>query len=157
MTYRGNQIEKMMVRCPNCNSKCVVKRGKRKGKFGSKQRYYCKECKIWFVERGLRYKIYPPWIIYNALNYYNLGQNLRDVSRQVNKAFRVKTSKSTIHSWLHEFQNLCPISTVRENFVGYENVLFTKSFEHENLDYEFMYHKYKLDVLINEGFKNISQ
>ena len=33
--------------------------------------------------------------------------------------------------------------------------MFTKRFEHENLDYVFMYHKYKLDVLVRKQFPGL--
>jgi hypothetical protein len=96
--------------------------------------------------------IHSPQVIYHALNYYNLGCTFKESSKLVNRKFKVKTSKSTIHFWIHEFKNFSPISSIRQNFKGYKDVLFTKRFEHENLDYLFMYHKYKLDVLTTGCF-----
>ncbi len=49
---------------------------------------------------------------------------------------------------------------MRKNFVDsadYQNVLFTKQFEHENLDYFFMYHKYKLDTLVRNNFLGLAR
>lgn len=146
------------MKCPECNSKQVVKRGMRKRSFGSIQIYQCKECQRRFTNESLEHKTYSARIIYNAINYYNIGYSFVETSKLVNKKFKVKTSKSTIHTWLEEFHSLCPISTIREDFLGseeYENVLFSKRFEHENLDYEFMYHKYKLDVLVKKQFPNL--
>lgn len=100
--------------------------------------------------------MYPPRVIYNAINYYNLGYTLDETSKLVNKQFKVKTGKSIVHLWIKEFQDLCPITTMRKRFSGSANVLFTKSFEHENLDYEFMYHKYKLDILAKERFPSLA-
>lgn len=65
------------------------------------------------------------------------------------------TSKSTIHTWIHEYSDLCPIIPLRQHFTSEENVVFTKRFEHENLDYEFMYHRYKLNTLAKELFPGL--
>ncbi len=49
---------------------------------------------------------------------------------------------------------------MRQNFAGYEeykDVLFTKQFEHENLDYLFIYHKYKLDALTGNSFAGLAR
>ena len=148
------------MKCPYCGSKNFVKRGKRKRSFGSIQIYQCKECKRRFTNESLDGRMYPARVIYNAINYYNLGHSFVETSKLVNKKFKIETSKSTIHKWVKEFQSLCSISTMRKDFPGskdYRNVLFTKRFEHENLDYEFMYHKYKLEVLIKEHFPGLAR
>lgn len=145
------------MKCPECNSKKIIKRGKRKGKFGNKQIYYCKNCDRRFVDRSLKHIIHSPQVIYHALNYHNLGYTLDQSSRLVNRRFKVNTSKSTIHSWIHEFQDLCSVSDWRDSFCEYDDVLFTKTFEHENLDYEFMYHRYKLDVLVKKQFPSLAK
>lgn len=146
-----------MIKCPNCEGKNVVKRGKRKGKFRSRQLYHCTGCGRRFTDQTLKHMIHPPQVIYHALNCYHLGYTFGESSKQVNRKFKVNTSKSTIHFWIHEFQDFCPISSMRKSFTGYENVLFTKSFEHENLDYLFMYHKYKLDILARERFPGLAR
>jgi transposase-like protein len=148
------------MKCPKCNSREIVKRGKRKGKFGSKQLYFCKHCSKRFADQTLKHKIHSPRVIYYALNYYNRGYTLKESSKLVNRQFKIKTGKSTIHSWINEFRDLCPISSAKQYFSDsgeYGNVLFTKRFEHENLDYEFMYHKYKLDVLAREQFSGLAK
>jgi len=99
--------------------------------------------------------IHTPRVIYHALNCYHLGCTFQESSKQVNRKFKVKTSKSTVHFWVREFQDFCPISYMRQNFIDYGNVLFTKRFEHENLDYLFMYHKYKLGVLTAGCFSGL--
>ena len=101
--------------------------------------------------------MHSPRVIYHALNCYHLGYTLRESSKEVNKKFKVKTSKSTVHFWIHEFQDFCPISSIRKKYAGYGSVLFTKRFEHENLDYLFMYHKYKLDVLARGRFPGLAR
>jgi len=152
--YKTNEYH---MRCPGCNSTEIIKRGKRQGKFVCKQLYFCKNCGKRFADQSLKYKIHSPRVIYHALNYYNLGHTLDESSKLVNRQFKIRTGKSTIHSWITEFRNLCPISKARSFFSDYNHVLFTKRFEHENLDYEFMYHKYKLDVLCRNKFPGLFQ
>jgi len=146
------------MKCPECKSKNVIKKGKRKTRYKLEQVYYCKTCRKRFVDRYLRHRTYPTRVIYHALNYYNLGFNLDDSSKLMNKKYKVKTSKTTVYSWVKEFQTICPISTLRGSFLGgsYGDVLFAKRFEHENLDYEFMYHKYKLDVFVRKQFPGLA-
>ena len=90
------------MKCPECNSGNVVKRGKRKGKFVIKQLYFCTQCGKRFADQTLKHKIHSPRVIYHALNYYNLGYTLKESSKLVNRRFKVKTGKSTIPSWRNE-------------------------------------------------------
>ena len=145
------------LKCPECSSKHIIKRGKRKGNFGIVQIYRCKECGRTFADKMFRHKTYPARVVYNAINYYNLGNTLDETSKLLNKKFKITTGKTTIYSWIKTYQNLCPISASRNNFSGYDEVLFTKKFEHENLDYEFMYHKYKLDFLVRKQFPGLAK
>ena len=100
--------------------------------------------------------MYSPQIIYHALNFYHLGYNLKQTSKQINRKFKVKTSKSTIYYWMHKYKNYCPISSMKNGFSSKDDVLFSKSFEHENLDYLFMYHKFKLKVLTKKDFRGLT-
>jgi hypothetical protein len=100
--------------------------------------------------------MHSPHIVYHALNFYNIGNNLRETSIQVNRKFKVRTSKSTIYYWTSKYKDFCPIFSLRPSFKGKKDALFTKRFEHENLDYEFMFHKYKLDALTKDGFEGLA-
>lgn len=144
------------MKCPECKSKNTIKKGKRKTRYNLEQVYYCKTCRKRFVNRYLRHRTYPTRVIYHALNYYNLGFTPDDSSKMVNKKYKVKTNKSIVYFWANEFRDICPISTLRDSFFGYVDVLFTKRFKHENLEYEFMYHKYKLDVFVRKRFPSLA-
>jgi len=162
MFKKVSLIDTITIICPNCKSKNVVKKGQRKGKFRIKSLYYCKDCNKRFADQALnlKNKIYNPWVIIYAINCYNLGNTFSQSSKKVNAKYKVKTSKSTIHFWVNEYKNFCPVLSMRQNFAGYDdyqNVLFTKRFEHENLDYLFMYHKYKLDALSRSSFFGLAK
>jgi len=147
------------MKCPNCSSSHVIKKGKRKTKYQSKQRFLCKNCKQNFFETTepkLNYKEYPPVVISAGISLYNLGYPLREVSKQINKRFKINTGKSTVHSWVQEFHHLCPISKIKNNFSYSDTVVFSQRFEHENLEYLFMYHKYKLNMFAQTKFPGLT-
>ena len=145
------------LKCPECSSKHIVRRGKRKQHTGVVQTYYCKQCGRRFQQRMLPHKKYSPRIIYTAINHYNCGHTLDETTRMINKMFKVKISKSTVHLWKKEFNHLCPITSLRKRFRFHDDVLFAKHFEHENLDYTFMYHIYKLDILVRKQFPGLAK
>ena len=59
-------METGKVICPNCGEGNVIKKGKRKVKFGIRQLYYCKNCTGSFINRKLTNKTYNPKIIVNG-------------------------------------------------------------------------------------------
>ncbi len=146
------------IHCPYCSSSQVIKKGRRITCFETVQRYRCNSCKKQFVTRPMMHVTYPPQVIYTALTYYHLGHTLDETSRQVNKQFKVNTGKTTIYSWVKRYQNLCPISAFRQNMLDAvaDDVVFTKQFDHENLEYLFLYHTYKLTVLARKRFPSLA-
>lgn len=135
------------VECVHCNGKNVVKRGKQQTNSGLKQVYYCRNCRKRFVLSSLKGKSFDAKVILNAVSYYNLGNSLEQSSRLVNKKFKVKTSKSSVHNWLNEFKDICPYHRIRgKNLKQYgENIIASKLFRHRGLTYNYKYHKAKLD------------
>lgn len=136
------------MRCPECKSGNVIKKGKRKTKYKLKQIFYCKTCGKYFVEEEMHWKMYPAKIVINAINYYNLGYTLEETSKQVNRRFKVKTSESSVQRWLSEFSDVCFFRKIRKqvfkNFSKGE-VVFTNCFKHQGLEYVFKYHRGKLE------------
>jgi transposase-like protein len=133
------------TKCPYCGKKYVVKRGLRKSRFGKKQLYFCKLCRRKFVDRSFRHRTYSPRVIYHSLISYNLGNTLEQTSKLVNRRFKVRTSPSTIHTWIKEFRQLCPISAARKQFLnGIEEPLVSSTFIHQELEYRFLCHLGKL-------------
>ena len=141
------------VRCPKCGKNHIIKKGKRKTKYKTLQVYYCKTCRKRFVRKGLKDKMYRPNVVVNAINCYNQGYTLEETSKLVNRRFKVKVSISSLHNWLTEFSDVCSFGRIRnemlKNFKKGE-VIFTNSFEHQGLDYEFKYHKAKLGKLASD-------
>ena len=138
-----------MIKCPTCTDIGVIKKGKRKTKFGLRQLYYCKSCKSGFADSKLQYKTYRPKVIVSALSNYNLGYTLEESARLTNKRFKVKISKSSVSQWLKEFSSICTYNKLRKNILkSYsKEILVSKTFIHNGLAYNFKYHRPKLEVL----------
>jgi len=138
-----------IIKCPICKSKNVIKKGRKKTKYRIKQAFYCKNCKRYFVDKEMKNKTYSAKVIINAINYYNLGNTLEESSSLVNRRFKVKTSKSSVKRWVSEYSNTCSFKNIRKQvFKDYkkEEIIFTKSFKHQGLEYLFRYHKAKLKL-----------
>ncbi len=135
------------IKCVNCKSKNIVKRGKQKTK-QEKQIYYCKDCGKRFVLNGLKGKSFNANVILNAISYYNLGNTIEEASRLVNKKFRVKTSKSSVHKWLQDFKDVYSYHRLRERVLKEygKDVVASKLFRHRGLTYNYKYHRAKLDL-----------
>jgi len=145
------------VFCPECNGKKIIKKGKRTGSYKTVQVYQCKSCKKVFTDSRLKHTTYSARMIVTALNYYHLGYTFDEVSRQLNKTFKIKTSKSTIHSWVKKYQKFCPISSWRQKSLYDTQTVFTKRFDHENLQYDFLYHRYKLQRYAAKRFPKLAR
>jgi len=148
------------VHCPSCSSSRVIKKGRRTTCFEKVQLYRCNSCGKHFAKRPMKYVSYPPLVIYTSLIFYHLGHTLDETRKQVNKQFKVNTGKTTIYSWVKRYQDLCPISRLRERMLDEgtaDDVVFTKQFDHENLEYLFLYHKYKLGALASQRFPGLAE
>ncbi|MFB6294261.1 MAG: hypothetical protein ABEI97_00730, partial [Candidatus Nanohaloarchaea archaeon] len=110
------------------------------------------ECGRDFVESGLRHRSYPPRVIIAALKTYLTGATLRETSKRVNQRFKVNTSKSTVHSWVDDFADVCRYRYLRdEHRQRYGRIDVEEHvFEHHGLEYRFKYHGPKLEELWNQ-------
>ncbi len=141
------------IRCPACNGKNIIRKGKAATKFGSKQIYLCRDCGRRFADRKLPHKTYGPKVITNAISYYNLGNTLEEAAKLVNRRFKVRISKSSVHQWLKEYRDICTYYETREKALkDYgKDILASKTFEHNGLNYNFKFHKPKLEILCKEN------
>jgi len=133
------------VKCPICNGKNVIRYGRHR----NEQNFYCKNCKKKFINSELKNKTYSPSIIINAISYYNLGNTLDETVKLINKKYKIKVSKSSVHSWIEEFSKICSYKKIRSHIVQNYNggIIDAFSFQHCGLTYNFMYHKPKLEML----------
>lgn len=134
-----------MIKCKYCNSENVIKKGLRKLKNKKKQIYLCKNCSKRFSE-GISKKTFDINIILNAVNAYNQGYNLKEISDLVSRKNKVIISKSSVDRWAKEYS--LGYSDIKSRIIkkyGF-NLIIGKMFKHSDLLYNFQYHKGKLNL-----------
>ena len=104
---------KNKIRCKNCNSANIVKRGFAKNKLQTLQKYQCKDCRIIFKEEQTKGKTYPLNIVLNALSTYNLGYTLEETKQRTNKKFNLRVCTKTISNWINEYKTICTVIVFR--------------------------------------------
>jgi len=144
MSY-NRLIDSRNIRCPNCIGKNIIKYGR----YGNEQVYYCKICKKKFMNKGLKNKSYTPIMITSAITYYNLGNTLDETARLINRRFKIKVSKSSVHNWVKEFSAICTYGKLRPRVIKKygDKIVFSYSFDHSGLTYNFRYHLPKVELL----------
>jgi hypothetical protein len=101
-------------------------------------------------------KMYPPRVILAALSYYNAGSTLEDACKRVNKRFRAGVYPQLISHWLKEFRDITTYQRIRKETGPVENILATYTLNHEQ-NYNFKFHRVKLDRFVNEYFSPIRE
>lgn len=149
------------MKCPKCKSPRIIRKGRRKTRFGFRQLFYCRDCRKEFTDSKLLHKTYGPKVISNAICHYNLGNTLEESVKLTNKIFKVKISKSSVSHWLAEFGDICTYRKLRAVVVkNYQKesreILVSKTFLHNDLAYNFKYHRPKLEMLCKDnGFSSL--
>jgi len=143
------------IACEGCGSKDVIKKGRSKAKFQSKQVYKCKDCGKRFVS-GLG-KSYPSKIIMDSITAYNLGNDLNETSKIIKKKYKIKVPEKTIYSWVKEFDKVCSYFRIRKKALKLfkpKDIIFQKIFRHLQL-YKFRFHKAKLEFFADGYFRGL--
>lgn len=144
--------EKFAEKCIYCQSKDIVKRGKRKKKLEEVQLYKCNDCNKTFTEQKVKGKKFPLKIILDALSYYNIGYSLEESSNLIKEHYGIEVKKSSIADWLKEFEQLCRYSRMRKH--GKElftpnQVIQSVRLYHRQV-FNFRYHRAKAALILQE-------
>ena len=88
------------MRCPECKSNHISKRGKRYNKSGEKQLYLCNKCHRKFIEQdGFERMRYEPKIIARAIHMHNDCLSLFQIQNNLWQCDGVKVSREAIRLW----------------------------------------------------------
>lgn len=144
--------EKTPEICPYCKGRNIAKRGIRKKKLETIQRYLCNNCGKAFTSQKVKGKQYPLRVIIDALSYYNIGHTREKTCQLLKENYGLNVKPLTLSNWLKEFEPLCRYERMREyglriyspNQIIQESLLFHKQV------YHFRYHKAKMDLLLQE-------
>ena len=94
----------MVLKCPNCKSKDVRKRGFRFNDSGKKQKYLCSDCKLWFVEDdGFKRMRHKKEDIVRAIHQHADGFSLSKTQNHLWQHDGVKVTRKTISDWSKKF------------------------------------------------------
>ncbi len=140
----------LSIKCPECNSGRIRKRGFYLNKKQTIQRYRCRRCKKGFTMQTMKNVSYPPKVILTAISLYNLGHTFAKVSQLINGRYQVNTKPQTIHTWLRRYRKHLPYTSLRDKCRGMHSpwdIIFRKKLYHQQV-YEFQYHKGKMDILL---------
>ena len=105
-------MQKETINCIYCGSQNTIKKGIRKNKQQTIQKYQCKVCNKFFVPIQTKYKTYPTKIILNAISYYNLGYSQIEISILINQRFKTKVPQKTISNLINEYKNICTLRKI---------------------------------------------
>jgi hypothetical protein len=92
-------------------------------------------------------------VINSAISCYNLGNTLEESAKLTNRRYKVKVSKSSASQWLKEFGGICTYRNLRTGVVRdyQKDILASKTFLHNDLAYNFKYHRPKLEMLCKDN------
>jgi transposase-like protein len=105
--WNQTKIHELSIQnCTFCNSSNIIKRGIRKNKKYDLQRFYCNDCKRWFVfNTGFEGMRASPQVITNALQLYFSGESLRKVHEFL-QLQGVTVSHMTVYRWIKKYVGL---------------------------------------------------
>lgn len=146
---------KSLSKCPFCNGN-IIKRGLRKKKYETIQRYYCVKCDKSFVSAITKNKTYPLRIIMDSLTLYNRLTSIDKIPKIIKDRYGINITSRIISHWLKEYRQYLPFLRMRE-FASkkYDKKEFIEEIKlfHQQI-YNFKYHRAKLDLILNEEFRH---
>jgi transposase-like protein len=93
-----------MFICPHCKKTNAVKVGLRKNKSGFVQKYFCNDCKTYFVDRkGFENCQTKPEIIVEALDLRAKGMSLGKIVMHLNQKYKTSITRSSVLKWQNKF------------------------------------------------------
>jgi putative transposase len=95
-----------MTECLYCGSSNLKKDGVRKNKFGTIQKFYCRDCHKYFTFNvGFERMKHNPQAVTTAMQLYFSGESLRNTMRSL-KLLGVEVSHQTVYNWIRKYVRL---------------------------------------------------
>jgi len=98
------EIESPSLVCKFCSSENTVKRGYRKTERGKVQRFFCKDCKRFFVvDEGFEKMKATPETVTVALDLYFKGISMRAIVDHLKQFYDVEVSHVAVYKWIRKY------------------------------------------------------
>jgi transposase-like protein len=91
------------IRCDQCESLNVIKRGVRKTKSGEKQRYECKECGRRFTDNREKYRKANKELIALTMDLYFKGLSTRKIADTLEQFHKIDVHHTTVSRWINTY------------------------------------------------------
>lgn len=149
-------IGAIQEKCPYCSGASIVKKGRREKKMEIVQLWYCADCKKVFTPQAVKGKSFPLRVIFDGLSYYNLGYSPEASVRFLKLKYGLQIDASSVSRWVEEFKDVCAYRRMRPYVLrrySPNQVMISATLYHRQV-YTFRYHPAKLELLLEEDFKN---
>ncbi|MCK4386542.1 MAG: PD-(D/E)XK nuclease family protein [Candidatus Pacebacteria bacterium] len=148
--------EKILTHCPYCQGKTIVKSGVRKKKHEAVQIYYCKNCEKKFVSGVTKNLTYPLRVILEAITNYNSFNSLEEAAQMAGEKYGLPVSAQNVNNWLKGFKEYLPFARMRDYIAKKydKRDIFVRSKLFHGQIYDFIYHRAKLNCILDEFFKH---
>lgn len=95
------------MKCDNCGSIDVIKKGKRYNLSSTKEVFKCKSCNSFFTpDNGFKKMRHDPNMIISSLRMYVKGFSLREIVKNLKEKYNVGVSPQTILDWTNKYSEL---------------------------------------------------
>lgn len=155
---------KSVSRCPYCQGTDFIKSGFRVKKFEKIQVFYCNHCQKKFTPLVTKGKTYPIAIILESLIWFNRFVKTEEIAEWIRGKYGLKITPATINNWIQEYERLTPFKRMREFLkprlikgdLNIKEMVVEQQLFHQQI-YDFKYHRFKTDLILEEDFKNFKQ
>jgi putative transposase len=98
------ELEEPVLVCKFCGSENIVKRGFRSTQRGKVQRFFCKDCKRFFiVDEGFEKMKATPETVTVALDLYFKGISMRAIVDHLKQFYGVEVSHVAVYKWIRKY------------------------------------------------------
>ncbi len=153
---------KQVTKCPYCEGNDFIKSGVRVKKLEKIQVFYCNHCQKKFTPFLSKGKKYPISLILEALVCYNKFLEPKEIAQQIKERYGFNTAPQTVSNWIEEYESIIPFKRMREYLflkkekMNLREMVAESRLFHQQI-YDFKYHRWKTDLVIEQDFRNYKQ
>lgn len=138
--------------CRYCEGTKVIRKGRRRNKFGDIQLYYCHHCKRKFSPLLTRHRTFPVRIVLDALTLHSRLYSLQDAAETVSERYGLRVSRQNVAGWRADFAGYLTFSHWRRLAEGRftRHTLVAETRLLHGLVYVYKYHRAKTALILEQ-------